>query len=163
MKLKITLENDNNLIFRAGGDAGNVVMKWDWLPKVKFNGEGEKLYISEYLKLQVWSYLKETLFVSNSSRERNGVFNMTSSIKRPRYVFIFALNTAKLDDKTQNVYAHNTFSIANNRMVNHAQLEVENGIYCPEGPYIGTEQSRLFTALLEYKKWCFNTISHNPW
>ena len=76
---------------------------------------------------------------------------MTSSIKRPRYVFIFALNTAKLDDKTQNVYAHNKFSIANNR-INHAQLDVENGIYCPEGPYIGTEQSRLFTAMLGYKK-----------
>lgn len=36
-------------------------------------------------------------------------------------------------------------------MINHGQLEVENGIYYP-GTYNGTEQSRLCMALLEYKK-----------
>ena len=49
MKLKITFENDDNLIFRTGGDAGEVVVTKMrlWLPKVKFNGEGVKIYVSE--------------------------------------------------------------------------------------------------------------------
>ena len=93
MKLKITLESDDNLMFRAGGDAGKVVvtkMKL-WLPKLKFNGEGEKSYISEYLKPQVWSYLKENHFISPNSQQRSGTFKIASSIKRPRHVFVWAL------------------------------------------------------------------------
>ena len=108
-----------------------------WLPKVKFNCEGENIYVSEYLKPQAWSFFKETLVSSDSSRERNGVFKIISSIKRPRHVFIWALNSAKLDDQTQNLHTYNTFGIANNGMISHAQLEDDNGIYYPETPYIG--------------------------
>lgn len=130
MKLKITFENDDNLIFRTGGETGEVVLTKMrlWLPKVKFSGEGEKIYVSEYLKPQVWSFFKDILFSSNSSKERNGVFKIASSIKGPHHVFIWVLNSA------------------NNRMINHAQLEDENGINYPETPYIGNEQSKLYTA-----------------
>ena len=106
----------------------------------------KNIYLTEYLKSQVWSFFKQTLFFSNSSRERNGVFKMTSWIKGPRHVFMWALNSAKLDDQTQNFHTYNTFSIANNRMINHAKLEDENGIYYPETPYIRNEQSKLYTA-----------------
>ena len=97
----------------------------------------KKIYVSEYLKPQVWSFFKETLVSSKSSRECNGVFKIIYSIKRPRHVFIWALNSAKLDDQTQNLHTYNTFGIANNGMISHAQLEDDNGIYYPETPYIG--------------------------
>ena len=45
MKLKITFENDDdNLIFRTGDDAGEVpgTKMRLWLPRVKCDGEGEK-------------------------------------------------------------------------------------------------------------------------
>lgn len=51
-KNQLWLENDNNIIFRAGVTKSKVLLtKFRlWCPKSIFNGEGMNLYLNKYLK-----------------------------------------------------------------------------------------------------------------
>ena len=47
----LTLENDNNIIFNAGAAAKVIITKLRlWAPKIIFNEDGLKAYLSDYLK-----------------------------------------------------------------------------------------------------------------
>ena len=118
-----------------------------------FNSSGDEMYLSKYLRPHVWSYLKERVEVSPSTTQRQATFKITSSIRKPRHVFIWTLNDAKLNDQEQNMLLFNTYKIANDRSFSDAQLELSNGIFYPqERLQPGTELSRTYRTLLEYEK-----------
>ena len=67
----------------------------------------------------------------HTSIEREGEFKIASSIARPRHVFIWDLNKSKIKNQLQNMFAYNTYNIANQRNFIECQLETENGTFYP--------------------------------
>ena len=162
--IDVNLETDNNVIFRAGGDPGRFVVTRLvlWVPKMIFNAEGEKIFLQTYLKPHTWSYLKERIEASPSTTARQGTFRITSSIRKPRHVFVWALNDAKMNDQTQNPFLFNTYNIANNRTFSNARLELSNGIFYPnEELKPDTEIVQAYRTLMEYQK-DFNAYYISP-
>lgn len=136
ISLDVILENDANVLFGvAAGVAGRYVITKMvlWVPKMIFNPEGAKKFLSDYLKPHSSSYLKERIETSPTLQSRQGTFKLTSSITRPRHVFIWVLNNAKLNDQRQNMFTFNTYKIAgNDRTIVDCQLELSNGIFYPQ-------------------------------
>ncbi|KAL9975005.1 hypothetical protein ACROYT_G012120 [Oculina patagonica] len=162
--IDVSLETDNNVIFRAGGDPGRFIVTRLvlWVPKMIFNAEGEQIFLQTYLKPHTWSYLKERIEISPSTTARQGTFRITSSIRKPRHVFIWALNDAKMNDQTQNPFLFNTYNIANNRTFSNARLELSNGIFYPnEELKPDTEIVQAYRTLMEYQK-DFNAYYSSP-
>ncbi|KAL9952815.1 hypothetical protein ACROYT_G040126 [Oculina patagonica] len=162
--IDVSLETDNNVIFRAGGDPGRFIVTRLvlWVPKMIFNAEGEQIFLKTYLKPHTWSYLKERIEISPSTTARQGTFRITSSIRKPRHVFIWALNDAKMNDQTQNPFLFNTYNIANNRTFSNARLELSNGIFYPnEELKPDTEIVQAYRTLMEYQK-DFNAYYSSP-
>ena len=155
LTIDTTFEKDDDIIFRAGGDPGRVIITRLvlWVPKMIFNAEGESMFLESFLKSHQWSYLKERVEISPSSNARQGTFRITSAIRKPRHVFIWVLNDAKLNDQTQNMLTFNTFNIANNRNFTNARLELSNGIFYPnEDLKPATETVQAYRSLMEYQK-----------
>ena len=155
LTIDITFEKDDDIIFRAGGDPGRVIISRLvlWVPKMIFNAEGESMFLESFLKPHIWSYLKERVEISPSTNARQGTFRITASIRKPRHVFIWALNATKLNDQTQNMLTFYTFNIANNRNFTNARLELSNGIYYPnEDLRPSTEVVQAYRTLMEYQK-----------
>lgn len=111
------------------------------------------MYISTYLKPHKWSYLKERIEVSNSTQQTQGIFKITSAIRKPWHVFIWALNDAKIDYSAENPFLFNTYNVANARTITMAQLELTNGIYYPQEQMNPTnELVKTYRTLLQYNK-----------
>ena len=151
----IKLESDNNVIFRDNGaGAGRyIITKFVlWVPKMVFTPKGKELFAEKYLKPHTWTYLKERVEVAPFTLQ-SGTFRIASSIRKPRHVFIWVLNNAKLNDQEQNMLAFNTYNIANARTITSAQLELGNGTFYPEKTINPTtEIVMMHRALLEYNK-----------
>ena len=155
LTIDITFERDDDIIYRNGGDPGRFIITRLvlWVPKMIFNAEGESMFLESFLKPHIWSYLKERVEISPSTNSRQGTFRITSSIRKPRHVFIWALNDAKLNDQTQNMLTFNTFNIANNRNFTNARLELSNGVFYPnEELRPSTELVQAYRTLMEYQK-----------
>lgn len=58
-----------------------------WVPKMIYNA-----------KLHTRSHLKERIEISSSTKQRQGSLKPTSSIRKPRHVFIWAVDNNKLND-----------------------------------------------------------------
>ena len=163
--LDVSLESDNNVIFRAGAAAAGryIITKFVlWVTKMIFNVEGEQKYLTKYLKPHVWSYLKERIEISPSSTHRQATFKITSSIRNPRHVFIWALNDVKLNYQEQNMFLFNTYKIANDRTFSDAQLELSNRVFYPqERLQPTTELAKTYRTLMEYEKG-FNSYFTSP-
>ena len=82
-----------------------------FVPRLVFNSEGQKLYMEDYLKPYKWTYLKETVFTSNLSKQNSGHFRTTNGISKPRHVFVFFINNANINNQLQNSFLYNTFSV----------------------------------------------------
>ena len=155
LTIDVTFERDDDIIFRIGGDPGRVIITRLvlWVPKMIFNAEGESMFLESFLKPHNWSYLKERVEISPSTNARQGTFRITSAIRKPRHIFIWVLNDAKLNDQTQNMLTFNTFNIANNRNFTNARLELSNGVYYPnEDLRPSTEVVQAYRTLMEYQK-----------
>lgn len=127
-----------------------------------FNPKGDELYLSTYLKPHTWIYLKERIEISPSSQHRQATFKISSSIRKPRHVFIWALNDTKMNSQEQNMFLFNTYNIANGRSFTDAQLELSNGIFYPqERLQPTTELSKTYRTLTEYEKG-FNSYFSSP-
>ena len=60
---------------------------------------------------------------STTSQQKSVIFNITSGIRKPRGVFIWVLNTDKFS-QTENPFLYNTFSVGNNKKLNHVILKL---------------------------------------
>ena len=92
----LTLENDDNIIFRNAGapESKVIITKLRlWAPKIIFNEDGLKAYLSDYLKPKTWIYQKEHHEIKQSGAT-NDAFRISAGIRRPRHVFIWAVPTA---------------------------------------------------------------------
>ena len=157
--LSIEFDDDKNLIWRQGAaDAAGtsyrlIIRRLQlFVPRLVFNSEGQKLYMEDYLKPYKWTYLKETVFTSNLSKQNSGHFRMTNGISKPRHVFVFFINNANINNQLQNSFLYNTFSVSTNpRTLTRCHLEVGNGNEYPRIHYKPTEDaSRVFRDVMSY-------------
>ena len=80
--IKLTLENDDNIIFKdnAALDAKVILTKLRlWVPKIIFNEEGLKVYLADYYKPKTWIYHKEHQEIKQR-RATNDAFRVTTGI-----------------------------------------------------------------------------------
>ena len=143
--LDIEFEDDKNLIWRQGAADTKI-------PRLIFNSEGQKLYMENYLKPYKWTYLKEAVFTSNISTQNSGHFRITNGISKPRYVFVFFINNANLNNQLENPFLYNTLSVSTDpRTLTRCHLEVGNGNEYPRLHYKPTEDpSRVFRDVMKY-------------
>ena len=96
--LNIEIEKDANLIFQNADDCRVIITRLQlFIPKLTFNSEGQKLYMENYLKPYKWTYLNEVVERSNNTQQQTGHFRITNAISKPRHVFIFGIDTARID------------------------------------------------------------------
>ena len=153
IELNIEIETDNNLIWRAGGNDCRIILTrlQLFVPRLTFNSEGQKLYIENYLKPYKWVYLNEVVERSNNRQQQTGQFRITNGISKPRHVFVWAINTANVDEQTANPFLYNTFSLPNNANISSCHLEVGNGNKYPVIHFKpATDPSRVFREVMGY-------------
>ena len=127
--MNFEIESDDNLIWQARADCRVVITRMQlYVPPITFNSEGQSSYMSQYLKTHKWTYLRENIERSNSSRQRAGHFRISTGISKPRYVFVLIINDANMDAQTANPFLYNTFSVsADPRTLSNCHLGVGNG------------------------------------
>ena len=70
LELNLELESDANLIWQAADDCRVIITKMQlYVPRITFNSEGQSLYTSKYITNKKWTYLREEIMRSNSSRQ----------------------------------------------------------------------------------------------
>ena len=158
--LNIEFDDDKNLIWRrtGGADAAGtsyrlIIRRLQlFVPRLVFNSEGQKLYMENYLKPYKWTYLKETVFTSNLSKQNSGHFRITNGISKPRHVFVFFINNANINNQLQNSFLYDTFRVSTTpQTLNRCYLEVGNGNKYPRIHYKPTEDpSRVFRDVMKY-------------
>ena len=155
--IDVRLEDDVNVMFRANGAAAGryIVTKFLlWVPFIKLNDLGQKMYVERFLKPYRWAYLKEQIVDSGPLRQETGKFRITKAVKKPKHIFIWALNATKFRDQEQNMFVFNTFNIANARYFTKAQLQLQGGEekYPDKQLDPNNELVRAWTYLLDYVK-----------
>lgn len=154
IEIKIELDSDADLVWHA--DAANdcrVVLTTFQLivPRIIFNSDGKALYMSKYLDTRKWTYLRELVERSNSTREQAGSFRISTAIDKPRHVFVFIINDENVEEQSRNKFLYNTFAVTNNRRMNNCYLQVGNGKEYPEVHYTPREEpTRVFRDVLNY-------------
>ena len=94
----IEFDDDKNLIWRQGAADGAganyrlIIRRLQlFVPRLVFNSEGQKLYMENYLKPYKWTYLKETVFTSNLSKQNSGHFKSQMAF-RNQDMFLYFLS-----------------------------------------------------------------------
>lgn len=123
-----------------------------FVPRLVFNSEGNKIYMSEYLKPYKWTYLNEVVQPNITRNQRVGHFRITNGISKPRHVFVFIINTANIEEQTANPFLYNTFSVSTNpSTLDRCYLEVGNGNEYPDIHYQpSSDPSRVFRGVMSY-------------
>ena len=93
IELNFEIESDADLVFQAGANCN-----------LTFNAEGQKLYMENYLKPYKWTYLNEVIHTSNNLQQQTGHYRITTAISKPRHVFVWAINTARINAQTANPF-----------------------------------------------------------
>ena len=154
IEINFEIEKDDNLIWRTGGNRCRVVITrlQLFVPRLIYNEKGHKIYMSEYLKPDTWTYLNEVVESNLASNQAVGNFRITNGISKPRHVFVFFINTPNIESQTANPFLYNTFSVSTNpRTLNRCYLEVGNGNEYPDIHYKPSEDpSRVFRDVMSY-------------
>ena len=154
IEINFEIEKDDNLIWRSGGNAYRVVITrlQLFVPRLVFNSEGSKIYVSEYLKPYKWTYLNEVVESNIAGNQAVGNFRITDGISKPRHVFVFIINTPNIESQTANPFLYNTFSVSTNpRTLNRCYLEVGNGNEYPDIHFKpSSDPSRVFRDVMSY-------------
>ena len=93
---------------------------------------------------------------------RQGTFRINNNIRKPRHVFIWVLNAAKLNNQEQ-ICLFLLFFIADNQIITDATLELSNGVFYPMERWNPTTEflEKSYRTLVEYQKQ-FNSYISNP-
>ena len=153
VEINFEIESDGNLIWQAGADCRVVITRMQlYVTRITFNSEGQSSYMSQYLKYYKWTYLKENIERSNSSRQRAGHFKISTGISKPRHVFVFIINDANIHAHKENPFLYNTFSVSTDpRTLSNCHLEAGNGNEYPEIHYKPTtDMTKVFRDVLKY-------------
>ena len=157
----LALENDNNIIFNAGAAAKVIITKLRlWAPKIIFNEDGLKGYLSDYLKPKTWIYQKEHHEIKQSGAT-NDAFRISTGIRRPRHVFIWAVPTLSYNNQGANIFTFGLNKVGGDQGFARAQMEINNSIYYPQLELSSTEESRLYRALMSYSA-AYNDVLSGP-
>ena len=161
----MTLENDDNIIFRnTAAPAPNskvILTKLRlWIPKIIFNEEGLKAYLAEYLKPKTWIYHKEHQEIKQSGAT-NDAFRISTGIRRPRHVFIWAVPTLSYNNQGANIFTFELDQIGGTQSFARAQLEMNNSMFYPQLEFSSTEESRLYRALMSFSS-AYNDVLSGP-
>ena len=157
----LALENDNNIIFNAGAAAKVIITKLRlWAPKIIFNEDGLKGYLSDYLKPKTWIYQKEHHEIKQSGAT-NDAFRISTGIRRPRHVFIWAVPTLSYNNQAANIFTFGLNQVGGNQGFARAQMEINNSIYYPQLELSSTEESRLYRELMSYSS-AYNDVLSGP-
>ena len=107
--------------------------------------------MENYLKLYKWWYLNEIIQRGPNTQEQTGNFRITNGIWKPRYVFVFGIDTARIESQTENPFLYDTFDLPNNAYISRWYLEVANGNEYPDLHFKqSTDISRVFRTVLSY-------------
>ena len=148
----LTLEDDHNIIFKNAAAQNSKVILTKlclWVPKIIFNGVGLKAYLEDYLKPKRWIYQKEHQEIQQSGAT-NDSFRISTGIRRPRHVFIWAVPSLAYNNQGANIFNFGISNIGGNRAYARAQLEMNNSMFYPQLEFSSTEESRLYRALMSY-------------
>ena len=159
----LTLEHDNNIIFRnTNAPASKVIITKLrlWAPKIIFNEDGLKAYLSDYLKPKTWIYQKEHHEIKQSTAT-NDAFRISAGIRRPRHVFIWAVPTASYSNQLTNIFTFGLDEVGGNRGFARAQLEINNSMFYPQLELSAAEETRLYRALMSYSA-AYNDVLSGP-
>ena len=154
IEINFEIEKDDYLVWRDGGNRCRVIITrlQLFVPRLVFNSEGSKIYMSDYLKPYKWTYLKEVVERNIAGSNRTGNFRITNGISKPRHVFVFIINTPNIDSQTANPFLYNTFSVSTDpRTLDRCYLEVGNGNEYPDIHYKpSSDPSRVFRDVMGY-------------
>ena len=163
INIKLTLENDDNIILKNANAPNSKVIITKlrlWAPKIIFNEDGLKTYLAEYLKPKTWIYHKEHQEIKQSGAT-NDAFRVTTGIRRPRHVFIWAVPTLSYNNQGANIFTFGISNIGGNRGYARAQLEMNNSMFYPQLEFSSTEKSRLYRALMSFSS-AYNDVLSGP-
>ena len=163
INLKLTLEEDANIIFKSGTAPVSKVIFTKlrlWVPKIIFNEVGLQAYLAEYLKPKTWTYLKEHQEIKQSGAT-NDAFRISTGIRRPRHVFIWAVPTASYNNQLTNIFTFGLNKVGDDQGYARAQLEINNSIFYPQLEFSSTEESRLYRALMSFSS-AYNDVLSGP-
>ena len=152
IKIELTLEDDHNIIFKNAAAPNSKVILTKlrlWAPKIIFNEVGLKNYLEDYLKPKKWIYLKEQQEAKQSGAT-NDSFRISTGIRRPKHVFIWAAPSLAYDNQGANIFTFGISNIGGNRGYARAQLEMNNSMFDPQLEFSSTEEPRLYRALMSY-------------
>ena len=130
----LKLENDSNIIFKNAAAPNSKVILTKlrlWVPKIIFNGVGLKAYLEDYLKPKKWIYQKEHQEIKQSGAT-NDSFRISTGIRRPRHVFIWAVPTLSYNNQGANIFTFGISNIGVNQDYARAQLEMDNSMFYPQ-------------------------------
>ena len=158
LQFNIELQNDDELIFKAGAaDDGRVVVNRFllWVPKLIPKDSLYDKFVESYLSKKSWTYNREMYEVSAPTHS-SGFFQISSSIDNVKALFVY-LQRAKTNNAEQNPYLYDTFKLdsadnaaANHRYLTTCRLEYGNGIFYPETEYDSESKVRIFNDLMSF-------------
>jgi len=96
-----------------------------WVPQLTLSAEGQKMFNENFLKQAQWTYLKEELQPSPSTRSANGSWLINAGVKNAKHVFIFFQQTQRYDSLEHNPYIFDTFDIDgdDSAKLSHCELQ----------------------------------------
>ena len=73
------------------------------------------------------------------------------NISKPRHVFVFGIDTARIGSQTANPFLYDTFNLPNNAKISRCYLEVANGNEYPDIHFKpSTDMTRVFRNVMSY-------------
>ena len=104
MELNITLERDENSLYEdaTAAEGRYIATKMRlWVPKMEFNSVGMNKFSAALTEKRTWGYLADRAKTSPVSTLQTGTFDISSSIEKPRFVMLYAVDSTKDSDVTK--------------------------------------------------------------
>ena len=161
--ISLQFENDNNIVFRSATAPPSKVIITKlrlWVPKIIFNEAGLKAYLPDYLKPQTWRYLKEK-HEMKQTQSLSDAFVITTGVRRPRHVFIWAVTTGQYGNQAGNIFNFGLSTSGGDQSFARAQLEINNSNYYPQLEFSSATKSRLYRVLMSYSS-AYNDYLSGP-